>query len=244
VVPAERRVVTAESEGLVKQVFVHEGDNVAAGAPLAQLDDSEIRVRLEAARSQLALARHDLAEAEDYRDVPAAGRARLRMEMAQADFDLENDRLAHARLVAPIAGVVVTPKVEEKTGHLLARGESFCELVDPTQMAAEISYPETDAALLTPGAKVALKVNAFPTETFPGSLERLETQTTAAEGDLYFQARAIFANTKGKLKEDMAGRAKVDSKGGWGGSRWYPVGYVLLRPPARWLWRKVWTWLP
>ena len=244
VVPAERRVVTAESEGLVKQVFVHEGDTVAGGAPLAQLDDSEIRVRLEAARSQLALARHDLADAEDHRDIPAAGRARLRMEAAQADVDLETDRLAHARLVAPIAGVVVTPKVEEKAGHLLARGESFCELVDPTQMAAEISYPETDAALLTPGAKVALKVNAFPTDTFPGSIERLETQTTAAEGDLYFQARAIFANTKGKLKEDMAGRAKVDSKGGWGGSRWYPVGYVLLRPPARWLWRKVWTWLP
>ena len=244
VVPAERRVVTAESEGLVKQVFVHEGDTVEAGAPLAQLDDSEIRVRLAAARSLLALARHDLAQAEVHRDMTAEGRARLRMVVAQAEADLESSRLGRARLTAPIAGIVVTPKVEEKTGRLLARGESFCELVDPAQMAADISYAETDAPLISARAKVALKVNAFPTETFHGTIERLGTQTTASEGDLYFLARAIFPNTRGRLKEDMAGRAKVDSKGGWGGSRWYPVGYVLLRPPARWLWRKLWTWLP
>jgi RND family efflux transporter MFP subunit len=244
VVPAERRVVTAESEGLAKQVFVHEGDAVPAGAPLAQLDDSEIRVRLEAARSQLALARHDLAQAEERRDLAAGGRARLRMAAAQAEADLESYRLARTRLTAPIAGIVVTPKVEEKIGHLLARGESFCELVDPNQMAADISYPETDAALVKPGANVALKVNAYPVATFRGTVERLATESTVAEGDQYFQARAIFPNAEGKLKEDMAGRAKVDSRGGWGGSRWYPVGYVLLRPPARWLWRKLWTWMP
>jgi GAF domain-containing protein/multidrug resistance efflux pump len=244
IVPAQHRVVTAESEGIIKQVFVHEGDFVAAGAPLAQLDDGEIRVRLEAARAQLALAHHDLAEAEDRRDQGAAGRARLHMEMAQAEADLQSDLLAHARLVAPIAAQVVTPKVEEKVGRLLARGESFCELVDPSKMAADIVFPETDAPLVLPDANVSLKVNALPTVTFHGKVERLNTQTTAAEGEQYFQARAVFENTGGRLREDMVGRAKVDSSGGWGGGRWRPVGYVLLRPPARWLWRKIWGWLP
>jgi len=244
IVPAQRRVVTAESEGIVKQVFVHEGDSVQPGTRLAQLDDGEIRVRLETARAQVALARHDLAEAEDHRDSAAAGRARLQLEMAQAQADLESDRLARTLLVAPIAGVVVTPKVEEKTGHLLARGESFCEIVDQNRMAADIAFPETDASLVQQGAKVSLKVNALPTDTFRGTVERLGTQTIAAEGEQYFQARAMFENTGGKLRDDMAGRAKVDSSGGWWKTGWYPVGYVLLRPPARWLWRKAWTWLP
>jgi GAF domain-containing protein/biotin carboxyl carrier protein len=244
VVPAQRRVVTAESQGIVKQVFVHEGDSVAAGAPLAQVDDGEIRVRLETAQAQLALARHDLAEAQDHRDLTAAGRARLRMDMAQAEVNLESDRLARARLTAPIAGIVVTPKVEEKAGRLIARGEAFCELVDPNQMAADIMFPETDTSLVRLGAPVSLKVNALPTTTFYGTVERLGAQTIASEGDQYFEARAIFQKTGGRLKDDMVGRAKVDSSGGWGNSRWYPVGYVLLRPPTRWLWRKVWTWLP
>jgi GAF domain-containing protein len=244
IVPGQRRVVTAESEGIVKQVFVHEGDSVAAGDPLAQLDDGEIRVRLEVGRSQLALARHDLAEAGLHRDLAAAGRARLRMEMAQAAVDLESDRLVRARLVAPIAGIVVTPKVEEKAGRLVTRGEIFCELVDPSQMAADILFEETDAPLVVPGAHVSLKVNALPTVTFGGTVERLGTQTIAAEGEQFFHARALFENASGRLKDDMVGRAKIDSAGGWGGSSWRPVGYVLLRPPARWLWRKMWSWLP
>ena len=244
VVPAQRRVVTAESEGIVKQVFVHDGDFVAAGAPLAQLDDGEIRVRLETARAQVALAHHDLAEAQDRRDQGAAGRARLHMQVAQANVDLESERLAHARLVAPIAGQVVTPKVEEKVGRLVTRGESFCELVEPSQMAADIVFPETDEPLVLPGANVSLKVNALPTITFHGRVERLKAQTTSTEGEQFFQARAVFENTGGRLRDDMVGRAKVDSRGGWGGSRWRPVGYVLLRPPARWLWRKIWGWLP
>jgi GAF domain-containing protein/multidrug resistance efflux pump len=243
VVPAERRVVTAESEGIIKQVFVHDGERVEAGAPLAQLDDGEIRVRLETARAQLALARHDLAEAQDRRDRTAEGRARLRMDIAQAEVDLETDRLARARLVAPITGIVVTPKVEEKAGRLIQRGENFCELVEPNRMAADIVIPETDEALVEPGDPVALKVNALPTVTFQGRVERLGTQMIASEGDQYFQARAVFENAHG-LRDDMLGQAKVGSRGGWFQSGWYPVGYVLLRPPARWIWREVWTWLP
>jgi RND family efflux transporter MFP subunit len=244
VVPAERRVVSAETEGIVRQVFVHEGESVQAGAPLAQLDDGPIRAQLEAARSRMALARHEMAAADDRRDLAAAADARLRMDIAKADVDLESERMAHSRLTAPISGIVVTPKVEEKVGRLLARGEKFCEVVDPQKMAADIEFPETDAALLVPDAHVALKVNAYATQTFAGRIERIGTETTASEGDQFFHARAIFPNTKGRLREDMVGRAKVDSIGGWRGGTWYPVGYVLLRPATRWTWRKVWSWMP
>ena len=243
VVPAERRLVTAESEGIIKQVFVHEGERVEAGAPLAQLDTGEIGVRLETARAQLALARHDLAEAENRRDMAGAGSARLRMDIAQAAADLESDRLSRARLLAPINGIVVTPKVEEKAGRLISRGETFCELVQPDRMAADVVFPETEESIVKPGDPVSLKVNALPTVTFQGKVERLGTQTIASEGDQYFQARAVFENAHG-LREDMVGRAKVGVRGGWFESGWYPVGYVLFRAPARWLWRKVWTWLP
>ncbi len=244
VVPAERRVVSAEVEGIVRQVFVHEGEVVAAGAPLAQLDDGATRVRLERALARLALARHDLAEADELRDFSTASQARLRMDIEQAGVDLENQMLARARLVAPISGVVVTPKVEEKTGRFLERGEIFCEMVDRERMAAEIEVIETDSALLLPGATVVLKLNAYPTATFQGSIERVGTRTITAESEQYFFARAVFQNTSGRLRPGMVGLAKVTAVGGWFQSGWYPTGYVLLRPPVRWLWRKIWSWLP
>lgn len=244
VVPAERRVVTAEVEGVVRRVLVREGDLVAAGTPLAQLDDGETRVALERAAEQLAIAQRDLSQAATRQDLGAATQARLRMEMAQADVALDQEKLAHTRLVAPIAGVVVTPKVEEKTGRFLARGDPFCEVVEQDRFAAEVQVPETDLSLLRPGRPVALKLNAFPTETFPGTVERLAAQTTAADGEQYFFVRALFANPGGRARTGMVGRAKITAAGGWFESGWYPSGYVLLRDPARWAWRKLWTWLP
>ena len=41
VVPAERRIVSAVEAAVVERVFVHEGDAVASGQLLAQLDDGD-----------------------------------------------------------------------------------------------------------------------------------------------------------------------------------------------------------
>ena len=244
VIPAERRVVSAEVEGVVRRVLIHEGDVVSAGAPLAELDSSETRVALHRAQERLAIAQRDQSQAESHQDLAAANQARLHMEMEQAEVTLDEEKLARTHLVAPIAGVIVTPKVEEKTGRFLARGDPFCEVVAQDRMAAEVQVPETDLSLLRAGRPVALKLNAFPTDTFDGTVERVSAQTTPADGEQYFFVRVLFANPAGHARTGMVGRAKITSAGGWFESGWYPSGYVLLRDPARWAWRKLWTWLP
>jgi RND family efflux transporter MFP subunit len=246
VVPAERRVVSAEVEGVVRRVLVHEGDLVAAGAPLAQLDDSETRVAFERAKEKLALAQRDLSQAESRQDLAAATQARLHMDMEQAEVTLNQVKFARTRLEAPIAGIVVTPKVEEKTGRFLARGDPFCEVVERDRMAAEVQVPETDVSLVRAGRSVALKLNAFPTETFSGAVERVSAQTIAADNEQFFVVRIVFENPGGRARTGMVGRAKITASGGpeWFESGWYPSGYVILRDPARWAWRKLWTWLP
>jgi GAF domain-containing protein len=64
VVPTERRMVSAEVSGVVQRVPVREGQRVSAGDELARLDDSDDRIRLERASTDLRLAHHQLAEAE------------------------------------------------------------------------------------------------------------------------------------------------------------------------------------
>ena len=244
VVPAERRVVTAEVQGVVRRVLVHEGQLVSPGTPLADLDDGEARVAFERATERLALAQRDQSQAEARQDSAAANQARLRMEMEQAEVNLDQEKLAQTHLVAPMAGVVVTPRVEEKTGRFLARGDLFCEIVQQDQLAAEVQVSETDVSLLRPGRPVALKLNAFPTSTYAGTVERISAQTTAADNEQYFLVRILFANPDGSARTGMVGRAKITAAGGWYESGWYPSGYTLLRDPARWAWRKLWTWLP
>jgi RND family efflux transporter MFP subunit len=244
VIPADRRVVSAMQGGTVKQVFVHEGDAVKPGQVLAQLDESEDRVKLAEADAALSQARRELAEAEFRNDPSAAGQAQLRNQLYYAEVALEQQRINEARLTSPIGGIVVTPKVEEKTGTMLKAGDTFCEIVAQDRMAAEMSVPETDLPLVQPGEKIALKLNAFPTITFNGNVERLGAQTRTDSGEQYFLVRAIFENTGGSARDGMVGRARIQSHGGWFSSGWYPIGYAILRSPFRWIWQKAWAWLP
>jgi RND family efflux transporter MFP subunit len=244
VVPADRRVVSAMEGGTVKQVFVREGDLVKAGQVLAQLGDSEDRLKLAEAEAALSQARRELAEAEFRNDPSAAGQAQIRNELYFAEVTLEQQRVNEARLTSPIAGMVVTPKVEDKTGTMLKAGDPFTEIVAQDHMAAEMSVPETDLALVRPGEPVALKLNAFPTITFKGNVERLGAQTHTDSGDQYFLVRAIFENTGGNARDGMVGRARIQSHGGLFGSEWYPIGYAIFRSPFRWIWQKAWAWLP
>ncbi|MGA8036894.1 MAG: GAF domain-containing protein [Candidatus Acidiferrales bacterium] len=244
VVSADRRVVSAIGGGVVQHVFVHEGDAVQPGQVLAQLDNSDDRVKLAQAQEALAQARHELAESEFRNDPSAAGQAKIEADLHQAEVDLEQQRVSESVLRAPIAGLVVTNKIEDKTGSYLHPGEAFGEIVAQDRMAVEMSVPETDLTLVKPGAKTALKLNAFPTTTFQGTVDRLGAQTHGDAGEQYFLVRSTFDNTDNRARSGMVGRARVSAGGGWFGSGWYPVGYVLLRPLVRWIWEKVWGFLP
>jgi multidrug resistance efflux pump len=211
---------------------------------LAQLDNSDDRVKLAQAQEALAQARHELAESEFRNDPSAAGQAKIQADLHQAEVDLEQQRVAESVLRAPIGGLVVTNKIEDKAGAYLHPGEAFGEIIAQERMAAEMSVPETDLNLVKSGAKTALKLNAFPTITFQGTVDRLGAQTHGEAGEQYFNVRATFDNVDNRARIGMAGRARISAGGGWFGSGWYPVGYVLLRPPVRWLWEKVWGYLP
>jgi RND family efflux transporter MFP subunit len=244
VVPAVSRVVSAMQGGVVKRVFIHEGDVVQPGQLLAQLDDGDDAVKLAQAQAALAQARHDSAEAEFKNDSSAVGQATIRANLHAAEVQLEQERVSQAQLRAPIAGTVVTRKVEDRAGTMLKPGEAFCEIVESDRMAIDMSVPEADLGLVRTGKPVALKLNAFPAATFAGTVERIGEQTRAEAGEQYFLVRAVFDNSEGLARDGMVGRARIRAGGGWLGSGWYSVGFALLRDPFRWVWQEVWAWLP
>jgi membrane fusion protein (multidrug efflux system) len=168
----------------------------------------------------------------------------MRADLHAVEVQLEQQRVSEAQLRAPIAGIMVTPKVEERAGTMLKQGEAFGEVVETDRMAAEMSVPEGDIGLVRPGRSAAVKLNAFPTTTFEGTVQRIGAQTKAEAGEQYFLVRAIFENLGGRARDGMVGRARIRASGGWFESGWYPIGYALLRDPFRWLWRKAWAFLP
>ena len=244
VVPAEKRVVSAEVSGVVQSVLVREGQQVHAGDVLASLADFDYRMQLENTLSNLNLARRQLEEAQARRDWPTVSQAQLSMDLRKAEADLYREKVQKAQLRSPITGVVVTPRVEEKAGQLLKMGDPFCEVVDEDRMAVEMNVPETEVAWVHPAASVALKLNALPTKTMMGQVERVSPQTITAEEEEFFVTRAVFSNPGRAARPGMAGQAKITAAGGWFKTGWYPVGFVMLRAPTSWAWRRIWSLIP
>ncbi|HEY7679467.1 MAG TPA: efflux RND transporter periplasmic adaptor subunit, partial [Terriglobia bacterium] len=118
------------------------------------------------------------------------------------------------------------------------------ELVDLDQLAVEMNVPETQVNLVRAGSEVSLKLNAFPTDTFSGTVSRVSASTISSEGEQFFVVRAVLPNPDRRVRSGMVGRVKIAASGGWADSGWYPIGYVLFRAPARWAWHKLWVWLP
>lgn len=244
VVPGDKRIVTAEAGGIVQRVTVHEGSVVKAGDLLGVLDSSDDQLKLAQAQASLATAQRALADAEFHGDPSAAGQARIEVQIHEAEAQFEQNRVNEAVLIAPISGVVVTPRIEQKAGTMLNPGETFCELVDQNRMAVEMSIRETDLPLVQDGTRVRIKLNALPTQTLLGRVDRVGAVTRPEEGEQIFLVRANFSNPDLLARDGMAGTAKILAAGGWFSSGWFPVGYVIFRTPARWAWELAWSWLP
>ena len=138
--PARVAVLRTAVPGTVAAVSVHEGDNVAPGAPLARIRNLDLESRSQQAHQRLDEAEAKLVKAvRTYRDLGAAEQDRQR--------ELRNDELAREQLsrlaiVSPMSGKIATPHMEDLVGRSLDAGDLVLQVADDTNMKAQIYIPE------------------------------------------------------------------------------------------------------
>ncbi|MFI5089934.1 MAG: efflux RND transporter periplasmic adaptor subunit [Terriglobales bacterium] len=235
VAPAHRAQIMPEVEGVVKRVYVHEGDTVKRGATLADLEDWELRAALAAA-----LAKYDTALSETNRalasnDGSEAGIQRVQAEYWRAEVERARQRLESTHLRSPIDGVVSTPRLENLVGRHLALGDTFAEVLDSAQTSVDVAVSEREVRLLRAGEAASVKLDGFPTRTFHGRVEVVSPKSEIEGDTRLFFARVAVPNPDGAMRSGMQGWGKV-SVG------WHAAGYVLLRGPAMWFYSKLWSW--
>lgn len=237
VLPERRVPVTAEVEGRVAQVLVREGDPVQPGQVIALLHDADYRAGLGDAA-----ARYEVARVEQSRlraDGQPAGAAveAARLGGVAAEVALWRERLEQTRIRSSAAGVVATPRIEETVGARVAKGDVFCEVVDPARQRIELAVSEPDAGLLATGMPVKVKLHAFSSRSLRAQVEQVGVAAAVVDGNRVFLARARIEPPAPPLRSGMTGRAKIDTGRA-------SVARLLLRRPARWIWSVVWGWLP
>jgi membrane fusion protein (multidrug efflux system) len=168
--------VNALTSGTVLRVLVEEGSRVAPGELMAELDARETAAQLERARATLANAESSFQRAQRLRerDLNSAAElddARSAFEIAQADVELWNTRLAFTRITAPVRGVVTAKRVER--GDAVSANQSVFEIADDSQLAVRVQVSELDVVQLQPGRQVTLRLDAYPNVRLEGRIRRI-----------------------------------------------------------------------
>jgi RND family efflux transporter MFP subunit len=238
VAPGRVSQIQAEVEGTVKKVYVKEGQQVKAAEVLADLDDWDYRASLAAAEAKLNTSSSAMNQALASNNGTEAGVQKIQTDFWRAEVARARERLERTHLRAPISGVVSTPHIQSFAGKHLAVGDSFAEISDTSQATVDVAVDETDVALLNHPKKpmpASVKLDGFPASTFKGTVDIVSPKSeTAGDHRVYF-ARVTVANPEGEMRPGMQGRAKVNTG-------WRPLGYVLLRRPAMWIWSLLWNW--
>jgi RND family efflux transporter MFP subunit len=233
--PQHLATVAAPVDGNVDKVYVHEGQRVAAGEVLGALNDWQWRANLAAAEAKYQQA---LLEMEDdlAHGSARAGSDRANVNFLRSEAAQARARVESAQLRSPIAGIVVTPNLENLAGEHLDAGTAFAQVLDLNSAVVRIAVPERDAELLRTGQRAAIKLDSYPQRTWRDQVSVVSPQAVAGDGERTFSAEVPVANGDATLHAGMSGKGKVSIG-------WRPAGYVLLRAPALWTWQTMWDWI-
>src|SRR2546426_828369 len=159
--------------GIVERVLVHEGTEVGRGAPILQLRDAELRAEREAAAAEAAAAERSAAVAAS-RGNPAEERLqRTRAQAFRREVALLDDEVGSTTVRAPVSGMVLTPRPEERLGARLEAGDLAVTLGRTDTLELEFGVAQRDIARVAAGQTVRLRVDALPQRTFEGRVSFL-----------------------------------------------------------------------
>jgi RND family efflux transporter MFP subunit len=236
VAAAHTAQIQSAVDGVVHQVFIREGQKVMRGDTLADLEDWPYRSALAEAQAKYETANSEMNRALASNDGSEAGIQRVQASYWAAEVERDRQRLAETHLRALFDGWITTPHVENMSGRHLAVGDTFAEIIDSSRATIDVGFDEQGIVLLRRGAAAAVKLDGYPTRIFRGTIDVISPKGDTAKDSRLFYARITVPNSDGRLRPGMQGRAKISA--GWG-----PVGYVLFRRPAMWIYSQLWSLL-
>jgi putative peptide zinc metalloprotease protein len=171
--PDETVSVRAGSEGFIGSVLVHEGDFVRQGVLLAVMRDIDLEQKRDSLKAQMSvLGRNMLLQRAQGDTAKAIESQRQNLQLAEALAQTEA-RLSNLEIAAPVDGVVLTSRVEDKAGMLLKEGSEFCRIAKTGAMRARVIVDDWDLQDVEIGSAAALRTNAQTFGDFTGRVTSL-----------------------------------------------------------------------
>ncbi|MGA3169876.1 MAG: GAF domain-containing protein [Chthoniobacteraceae bacterium] len=219
-IPKVRGVAVAEVGGRVTQVLVHEGDIVAAGEPIAKIDDEDLQENLRLSQEQQQQYQIEANRDEAGGDEAAQQIALVEVARAGRQVDLLKLEISRTWIKCPIGGVVLTKDIEMLAGSVIPAGTRFCDIGDfqRWQLVSKVAESEiglVETKLRQGPLKMSFVLNSAPGREIQAVIpneQAISPVSTAVPGANVFFVKADFDETPdllSALKSGYSGRSKI-----------------------------------
>lgn len=210
---SEGTSVSFTGMGVVKRVYVSEGQRVSAGQAIADVDDSHARSVLKNAQAQMMQATDAL---NRYKQLHDAGslpeiqwvEVQSKVEQAQAQLDMAKKNLSDCHLSAPVSGIIGKKLVS--AGETATPSQVIATILNINELKVKVSIPEAEMHSINANTQSTITVDAVGEVMKGGTIEK-GVQADALTHT--YDIRIKVANPKHKLLPGMVTSVKFVNEG-------------------------------
>src|SRR5437667_11478319 len=134
------------------------------------------------------------------------------VEQAQANLNQAQVNLDHTIITAPIDGIVISRNVD--VGQTVAASMQaptlFIIAADLTKMQVNANIDESDVGNIRPDQQVSFRVDAYPNETFIGSVGQVRLNPQVVQNVVTYSTVINVPNPQLKLKPGMTANVNIE----------------------------------
>jgi HlyD family secretion protein len=159
----------------------------------------------------VAKANADSAAAQVSAALAQESQARAQVQQKQAAVEVAQTNLDYTTIHAPIDGTVVARNVDvgQTVAASLQAPTLFTIAQDLTKMQVYAKTDESDVGQIRSGQKVTFKVDAYPRETFSGTVSQVRMNSTVVQNVVTYDTIVDFDNPALKLFPGMTAYVSI-----------------------------------
>jgi HlyD family secretion protein len=228
--PVTSVTVGTQVSGIVSKLYVDYNSVVRKGQVIAELDRTNLLSELNTAKANLSSAQSSLnyqqanlnryselykkglVSADDY-EAAQLSYIQSKEQVATANESVRRAQtnLGYATITSPIDGVVLSKSVEE--GQTVAASFNTPELFkiaqDLTNMRVVADVDEADIGDVKEGERVTFTVDAYPDDTFEGSVTQVRQEATTTNNVVTYEVVISAPNAQLKLKPGLTASVTI-----------------------------------
>ena len=206
--------ISSKITGRIVEVLVKENQHVNAGDVLVRLDDTALKATLAQMEAKLINAQLTYNRDRDLLNRGAISQATYDAAyadylVAKSNYEKASSDVNDTIITTPINGYIIGKPTP--VGQTISSGISTPQVIMSVatldNMEIEALVDESDIGQVKEGQKVKFTVDAYPEETFMGTVRLLSKKATTENNVIYYKVYVTVDDAKGKLLPTMTARA-------------------------------------